>query len=951
VPRSQGSLMALSKTQLLSIWEAIGEEYEFLTKEKLGDDFDKRVETYNRECGEVQKDEIAAHSPRADAARAAEQDLAAFVCEKMRSRGFNALCFSGGGIRSATLGLGILEALAQHSKVHPQTGKLTLLGEIDYLSTVSGGGYIGSWFTSWVHRAPKGLCEVVNELSGRAQRKTNPEPEPVRHLRQYSNYLNPRLGLGSADTWSLGATVVRNILLNWLVLLPCIAAVLMIPRLLLVLVHYGFGQSMQGAGQPGLSSTCLTLIASASILGIFAVVYAALSVPTIGIQNKKQSWFLAGVLAPQVLASVLFNLALACGWKSEGPPWSESSFAIGPPVLLLVAAIVASLTVIFKRKAGDGLPVLWMLTATLFLMIAGLLGGELVSIAVGLLPARWNQDVIAERWFVVLAIPILQFILFLAQSLLVGLASKLTKEEDREWLARYGAWTLVIMLSWMLAAAVSLFGPAGLQLLYSVIAATLGGILGRLGFSASTNTKKPAKDLPESKAGKYKEAAIRLLLPGFVLFLLLALSALNENLVRKFPQWFRIFPEPTGGMVVDSQNAFLRQASMPPGRWQTESTVLFLEVAICCLAALFVNVNKFSLHGMYKSRLIRAYLGASRKKKDRTPNLFTGFDPHDNLFLKDLRRKPLHVVNMALNLVAGSELAWQERKAASFTASPLHAGSLWWGYRPVREYSDEKNGMTLGGAVTISGAAASPNMGYHSSPLLTIVMTLFNARLGCWLGNPGFGGDKTWMRDGPVWALRSFLDELFGWTNERNEWAYLSDGGHFENLGLYEMVLRRCRHILVVDGSCDKDYVFEDLGNAVRKIRTDLGIPMEFPSGIRIGREHDGHLHYSVARIRYSAIDGSPENEDGLLLYFKSSLNGKEPPTIMQYQKLNPDFPHETTADQWFSESQFESYRGLGYFMGSEAFGPKPLLTIEELFEQSRIAVEKRMAFRDTNRG
>src|SRR4029450_2947146 len=109
-------------------------------------------------------------------------------------------------------------------------------------------------------------------------------PEPLRPLRQYSNYLNPRLGLGSADTWSLGATVVRNILLNWLVLLPGIAAVLMIPRLLLLLVDFGFWQSVQGAGQPGLSSTCLTLIASASILGIFAVVYAALSVPTIGLQ-------------------------------------------------------------------------------------------------------------------------------------------------------------------------------------------------------------------------------------------------------------------------------------------------------------------------------------------------------------------------------------------------------------------------------------------------------------------------------------------------------------------------------------------------------------------------------------------------------------------------------------------------------------------------------------------
>jgi hypothetical protein len=932
--------MARSTKQLLSVWTAIGEEYEFLAGERLGPDFDHRVQTYNQVCGNIQGDDKAAHHPDADAAREAERDLAAFVCEKMRRRGFNALCFSGGGIRSATLSLGILEALAQHSKADPQTGDLTLLGEIDYLSTVSGGGYIGSWFTSWVHRAKGGLRDVVKEISDRPQNKTNPEPEPVRHLRQYSNYLNPRLGLGSADTWSLGATILRNILLNWLVLLPCIAAVLMVPRLMLLLVHYGFA-SLQGAGQPVLSATCLALIASASFFGILAVVYAALSVPTIGLQNKKQSWFLAGVLAPQVVASVLFSSALACAWKSEGSPWSGLQFAIGPPALLLVAAIVAGIAVFFKRKADKKLPVLWMITATLFLLMAGLLGGELVNIATGLLPVRWEQNVIAERWFVVLAVPVLQFILFLAQTLLVGLASKLTKDEDREWLARYGAWTLVIMLSWMLAAAVSLFGPAGLQLLYSVAAATLGGILARLGFNANTKAKKSTNDVPESKAGKYKEAAIRLLLPGFVLFLLLALSALNENLVRKFPDWFRIFPEPTVAVAFNGQNAFLLEASRPPGRWQTESTVLLLEVAICCLAALFVNVNKFSLHGMYKSRLIRAYLGASRKKKDRTPNLFTGFDPHDNLFLKDLRQKPLHVVNMALNLVAGSELAWQERKAASFTASPLHAGSLWWGFRPVEQYSDAQNGMTLGGAVTISGAAASPNMGYHSSPLLTIVMTLFNARLGCWLGNPGIGGNDTWIKDGPVWALRSFLDELFGWTNEKNRWAYLSDGGHFENLGLYEMVLRRCRHIIVVDAGCDKEYAFEDLANAVRKVRVDLGIPIEFPSGIHIGGESNGQLHYSVAQIRYSAIDGNPKDEDGWLLYFKSSLTGKEPPAILQYKKSNPDFPHETTADQWFSESQFESYRALGYFMASELLVTKPFPRVKELFSQDQSATKE----------
>ena len=114
--------MVRSTKQLLSVWTAIGEEYEFLAGERLGPDFDHRVQTYNQVCGKIQGDDKAAHHPDADAAREAERDLAAFVCEKMRRRGFNALCFSGGGIRSATLSLGILEALAQHSKADPQTG-------------------------------------------------------------------------------------------------------------------------------------------------------------------------------------------------------------------------------------------------------------------------------------------------------------------------------------------------------------------------------------------------------------------------------------------------------------------------------------------------------------------------------------------------------------------------------------------------------------------------------------------------------------------------------------------------------------------------------------------------------------------------------------------------------------------------------------------------------------
>jgi hypothetical protein len=142
--------------------------------------------------------------------------------------------------------------------------------------------------------------------------------------------------------------------------------------------------------------------------------------------------------------------------------------------------------------------------------------------------------------------------------------------------------------------------------------------------------------------------------------------------------------------------------------------------------------------------------------------------------------------------------------------------------------------------------------------------------------------------------------------------VYLSDGGHFENLGLYEMVVRRCAYIVVSDAGCDIDYVFEDLGNAIRKIRIDLGIPIEFPDGIAIdaARQGNGNEHGAIGRIGYSAVDGAVK--DGVLIYLKATRSGDEPVDVQNYAAAHPAFPHESTANQWFGESQFESYRMLG---------------------------------------
>jgi hypothetical protein len=228
-------------------------------------------------------------------------------------------------------------------------------------------------------------------------------------------------------------------------------------------------------------------------------------------------------------------------------------------------------------------------------------------------------------------------------------------------------------------------------------------------------------------------------------------------------------------------------------------------------------------------------------------------------------------------------------------------------------------GISLGSAITISGAAASPNMGYHSSPFVTFILTLLNVRLGAWLGNPGKAGDHTFQLGYPESSVRPIIDEAFGLTNDTSPYVYLWDGGHFENLGLYEMVLRRCHFIVINDAGEDPECSFADLGEAVRKIRIDFGIPIDFdqmtiyPRGAIDALKSAGRKGHNCAigRIRYSAVDG-PHAPDGIIVYIKPACYGDEPRDIYEYFKRSKTFPHESTADQFFSESQFESYRMLG---------------------------------------
>ncbi|UZW60644.1 hypothetical protein [Lysobacter enzymogenes] len=206
--------------------------------------------------------------------------------------------------------------------------------------------------------------------------------------------------------------------------------------------------------------------------------------------------------------------------------------------------------------------------------------------------------------------------------------------------------------------------------------------------------------------------------------------------------------------------------------------------------------------------------------------------------------------------------------------------------------------------MSVSGAAVSPNMGHHSSPAVSVLLTLFNARLGWWVEN------RNAERHAANFAGLNLLSELVSNMHENGKYAYITDGGHFENLGIYELVRRRCRFILAVDATADPERRFSDLANAVHKCRVDFGAEIDIDTNLMNALcPTTGHSRRCAALGKITYRDG----EQGVLLYLKPSLLGDRSADIRNYAKSNPRLPHQPTSDQFFDETQFECYRQLGF--------------------------------------
>lgn len=266
------------------------------------------------------------------------------------------------------------------------------------------------------------------------------------------------------------------------------------------------------------------------------------------------------------------------------------------------------------------------------------------------------------------------------------------------------------------------------------------------------------------------------------------------------------------------------------GAWQD----LLQPLAICIAAIGFgylVNPNASSFHRFYRGQLSEAFLK------------FAGTQKHQNIPLSKLYppRKPAEkteekiqdylnpypLINTCLNLQASKDPKFQGTKTSDyFLLSPLYCGAKLTGYVETENHLGYSS-MTLPAATTISAAALNPGMGIYSNKVLSVFLALFNARLGYWTWNP------MKLRKGfsTVWWPPYFFYELLSRIGTDKKMLNISDGGHIENLAVYELLRRRCRLIIAVDAGEDARFEFADLENLTIRARNELGIDIKFFKG------------------------------------------------------------------------------------------------------------------------
>jgi hypothetical protein len=962
------------------------------------------------------------------------------------------LALSGGGIRSATFNLGLLQGLAAQDKLHV----------FDYLSTVSSGGFAGAWWSAWLsrepHRPPRNFPDpeelepqrrqdtaVLLDVSGTTHRPpASPDGslsarrhDPIHFVRLFSNYLTPKTGLMSPDTWRLIAYLVRSLLCTWAALLPLLLAAVIAAQSFYLLNSDSRAAflcldtpvvSAQSAGQAtfagaaptttfcsrearsqsfeqsrvvrlrrfegagvlalGIAATLIIiwLIESASNPGLAALAVVVLSGSMGWMFVSSKTGGSASSLMQVFLVSVAGTVAVygvrswarryrqrhIDGTRVEATASDRRTWLTQKLALVLK---IATFTSVLLLTAGFGHDLLWFLfsgsdsATALTLKRAGGWGGLLLTVVSALYtviksaPSAERQPSARPsavgQWLTALAPPLVVFVLFLvlalfAHELLVftfsagkpflgalataavslavvevlfaiyesyeesdaptiddrfswrrfvpHVALKIfylepTADSRRPWYYLFSprGWTRIVALGCLITPAwlASDISPAGiLQTLRSaptmavvVLAAVLLLSFSRVTWSIALKSARPV-----------------VLLSGASVTALLCVLA-NSGISSSF-----------GGATV------------------VLAVLLWIAVLGGSVVALgwLADPNLMSLHGFYKARLARAYLGASNTAREQ--DQITDAVPGDDLPLKDLWNHddgaPYHLINSAISLVGGSDLATSQRLAENFIMSRYHCGSARAGYRYTATYMSGE--LSLATAAAISGAAVSPTMGSKSpSAALALLLSLLNVRLGFWAPTPS--GKRAYEPHARLWPFY-ILSETLSKTGQPGPYCYLTDGGHFDNTALYALVERGCRYIVVSDCGADPDLGFEDIGTAIRRCRIDFGAEIDLKIDTYAkGPDGLGTIHCSVGTIRYQdehlrMLGLNPATDAiGTILWIKPSVTALSSADVRQYGRAHGDFPQQSTLEQWYDESQFESYRNLGFESAQAAFNPPGL--------------------------
>jgi hypothetical protein len=712
------------------------------------------------------------------------------------------LAFSGGGIRSAAVCLGALQALHLHR----------VIDSIDYLSTVSGGGYIGSC-----------LSAAMSARGGRAFPFGDDifDSKAVAHLRNFSNYLLPRSHSGIRNIAEAAAIILRGLLANLFVLF----AVLL-----------------------GCALVTQTAYSNVAVLRM-------------------------GSFVPRLIDSLLFHNN-RLNYFVGAFPFSLTLWLIA--VLAVVLIVWAVLRSIIRIDAYTDDTSSWLLALARFLLVAA----------------------------------VLVAFLDLQPILIEFLTDRYIAKDNVSWVS--------------LAEIHKLLG--GLTL-YSGAISFFSSSLGR--FLKNSESAKDWTTLAQRYLTHFAVFVAALVLPIvlWIAYLDLSIWSINGwNVPFLVPEEWHILQTLFGIQLSGIVQLYI---------------VAFLVLTV---VALSLQANGYSLHRFYRDRLSRAFLfvpPSSHSNDEPTPL--------DDLKLSDLMdcAGPYQIINAALNVEGSTEANRRGRNADFFMFTRDFVGSDLTQFGPARETIADTPDMEridprldLATAMAISGAAVSANMGGSTIRLLSPTLALLNIRLGYWLRNPrDLARTVTLSR-----AIRNSLSlltqkfylfmEMFNQPDETSRDIYLTDGGHIENLGVYELLKRGCQLIVVVDGEADPSMSFPSLLKLERYARIDLGVRIVLPwdeislmtktvsASLQSGGPamiHKGP-HCAVGHIHYE------NGVKGIILYFKSSLTGDEKDYILDYKKRYPDFPHETTADQFFSEEQFEVYRALGFhavdgfFSGADEF-------------------------------